>query len=114
MMCGNVTETRDGNNIPTVITYGTVGTVTRPLPHTGRAGIRHSGREDLSDGYDFYTGLPTSVTDVDNSVTTTTAYDILLRPTLVTNASGITSFENKVQTDYHDHDRFVVTKADLA
>jgi RHS repeat-associated protein len=109
---GNVTSTVDGNGNSTAITYGNVGDYSNLYPTQV---VRASGTgvaRTMQSGYDFYTGLVTSVTDYDNSVTTTTTYDIKLRPTLVTNADGST-LENEVRMDYHDHDRFIVTKADL-
>ncbi|MBX3267148.1 MAG: hypothetical protein KF831_10610 [Acidobacteria bacterium] len=44
--------------------------------------------------YDFYTGLPTSSTDVDNGVTNATEYDALGRPTKAIRALGVTGLES--------------------
>lgn len=44
--------------------------------------------------YDFYTGLVTSSTDVDNGVTNATVYDALGRPTKSIRALGVTGLES--------------------
>ncbi len=117
---GNVTSTVDGNGVSTVTTYDCINGASSCAAEYEdlypTQVVRASGTGvalTMRSGYDFYTGLVTSVTDHDNGVATTTAYDIRLRPTLVKNADGITNFENRVQTTYYDHARFIVTKADL-
>jgi len=63
--------------------------------------------------YDFATGLVTSVTDADNSVTTSTSHDVFGRPTLVKAADGVTGTETDTVTIYSDVDRRVIVKSDL-
>ncbi|NMS02111.1 hypothetical protein HKB36_03590, partial [Vibrio parahaemolyticus] len=62
--------------------------------------------------YDFYTGLVTTATDVDNNVSTVTEYDALGRPVKVRSAAG-TALESWVRTEYDDVNRRVVTRADI-
>jgi YD repeat-containing protein len=62
--------------------------------------------------YDFNTGLITSVTDADNSVTTITTYDDLGRPILVRAAAGLPE-ETQTSTAYFDSERRVVVRSDL-
>src|SRR5205085_8473782 len=61
--------------------------------------------------YDFYTGLVTQVTDVENNVIAKTTYDALGRPTLVQEAYG-TAIEKRTATEYSDSLRRVVVRAD--
>lgn len=63
--------------------------------------------------YDFYTGLPTSSTDVDNGVTNATEYDALGRPVKAISALGVTGLESWTQTEYNDVERRVVVRSDL-
>ena len=62
--------------------------------------------------YDFYTGLVTSATDIDNNITSATEYDALGRPTKAAAAIGTTQ-EIWTQTVYDDINRRVISKADL-
>jgi RHS repeat-associated protein len=116
---GNVTSAVDGNANTTAITYGCINGAStcsaeyKDLYPTQVEQASGTGvASTIQTEYDFYTGLATSLKDYDNNVTTTTEYDIKLRPILVTNADGST-LENQVRTDYHDYDRFIVTMADL-
>jgi len=113
---GNVTHITDANNNDTVITYGNItcpsGTVTGLYPTLTEVAEGTSVERTTSSIYDCYTGLTTSATDEDNDVTTVMVYDDLGRPTIVKNAYG-TVLESWVQTEYHDADRYVITKADL-
>ncbi|MEP6849539.1 MAG: RHS repeat-associated core domain-containing protein, partial [Acidobacteriota bacterium] len=63
--------------------------------------------------YDFYTGLVTSATDVDNGITNATVYDALGRPVKAITASGDTTYESWTTTTYNDVDRYLVVKSDL-
>jgi RHS repeat-associated protein len=63
--------------------------------------------------YDFYTGLTTSSTDVDNNVTTETEFDILGRSLKIKAAVG-TAKEIWTQNEYSDLDRRVITRSDLS
>lgn len=62
--------------------------------------------------YDFYTGLVTTATDVDNNVSTVTEYDALGRPTKVRNAAN-TALESWTRTEYDDVNRRVVVRSDI-
>lgn len=65
-----------------------------------------------SAAYDFYSGLVTSSTDVDNNLTNATVYDRFGRPTKVISALG-TPLEAWTQTTYNDTQRFIVVRSDL-
>ena len=62
--------------------------------------------------YDFYTGLATQVTDVDNNVSTATSYDVFGRPTLVRAAKDKPE-ETRARTEYDDTLRRVIVRSDL-
>lgn len=62
--------------------------------------------------YDFYTGLVTTATDIDNNVSTITTYDGLGRPILVRAAAGLAA-ERQTSTHYFDAERRVVVRSDL-
>jgi len=72
----------------------------------GWAGDEPAGLHGLWRGkHDFYTGLPTSSTDVDNGVTNATEYDALGRPSKAIGALGVTGLEAWTQTEYDDINR---------
>jgi RHS repeat-associated protein len=108
--------TTDANGIVTQVTYGNVagpsGNVTDVYPTQTVTAYGTSQARTSSAVYDFYTGLVTSATDVDNSVTNSMEYDDLGRPTKAITADG-TALESWTTTEYHDEDRFVVVKSDL-
>ena len=110
------TSTTDANDNDTTITYGNVtcpgGTVTDLYPTLTVVADGTTIERTSSAVYDCYTGLVTTATDEDNDVSVVTEYDDLGRPLKVRNAYG-TALESWVQTEYHDADRYVVTKADL-
>lgn len=113
---GNVIETTDANGNRTQITYGSIvtptGTVSNLYPTQTVAASETAIQRTSTAEYDFYTGLVTSVTDVDNSVTSGTEYDALGRPTKVMAAVG-TPLEIWTQTEYNVAARRVITRSDL-
>ncbi len=114
---GNVTQTTDANNTVTQITYGDVagpnGNVTGLYPTQTVAAHGTPLARTSTAVYDFYTGLPTSSTDVDNGVTNATEYDPLGRPTKAISALGVNGLESWTQTEYNDVARRVIVRSDL-
>lgn len=109
---GNPTRQTDANGNATEITYGPINGFgdlypTQTITAFGTAVARTSATT-----YDFSTGLPTAVTDVDNNATTITEYDILRRPIKVRNAAG-TALESWTTTEYRDSTRTVVVRSDI-
>jgi RHS repeat-associated protein len=95
---GNQTEyTYDANNLYVVETKVAKGTTVQ---------------RTTTNQYDFYTGLETQETDVDNNITDKTTYDVFGRPTLMQEAFG-TGVERRTSTEYSDTARRVITRADL-
>jgi RHS repeat-associated protein len=62
--------------------------------------------------YDFYTGLVTTATDVDNQVSTITEYDILGRPIKVRTAAN-SALESWTRTEYSDSNRRIIVRSDI-
>ena len=113
---GMPVSTSDANGIVTQITYGNIagpsGNVTDLYPTQTITAYGTGVARTSSAVYDFYTGLVTSATDVDNNITNATEYDNLGRPVKAISALG-TSLEAWTTTEYHDAERFVVVKSDL-
>ncbi len=113
--------TTDANGVVTTITYGCVdgnmscaGTLSNLYPTKTETASNYSTLKRTSTAvYDFYTGLVTSSTDVDNNLTNATEYDALGRPKKSIVAQG-TALESWTTTDYYDAGRYVVVKSDLA
>jgi RHS repeat-associated protein len=108
--------TTDARGTQTQIIYGPIagpnGTVTDLYPTETKAAYNTSVQKIARMEYDFYTGLVTRATDVDNNVSLSTVYDALGRPTLVKAAEG-TAIETRTATEYNDAQRYVVVRADL-
>jgi RHS repeat-associated protein len=119
---GNVTETTDANGVQSTITYGCIDGSSSCTSTPEFAGLYPTKTEVASNystlkrtstaTYDFHTGVVLTTTDVDNGLTNSTEYDDLGRPTKAITADG-DDLESWVVTEYHDEDRFVVTKGDL-
>ena len=104
--------TTDARGLKTFVTYGTIGTVSDLYPTEIKTAyetpqVRTERRE-----YDLGTGLITKVTDGDNNVATSTSFDAVGRPVLVTAAEGKTE-ETKTAYTYSDLQRRVITRSDL-
>ena len=108
--------TTDANGNVTQITYGNVagpsGNVTDLYPTQTVAAYGTSIARTSAAVYDFYTGLVTTATDVDNNVSVVTEYDALGRPTKVRSAAG-TPLEAWTTTTYDDINRMVIVRSDL-
>jgi len=108
---GKLIQTADARGTQTVLTYGSVGGFdlypTQIETAYGTSVQRTETRE-----YDFYTGLATQVTDVDNNVSTATSYDVFGRPTLVRAAKDKPE-ETRARTEYDDTLRRVIVRSDL-
>jgi YD repeat-containing protein len=110
---GNRLRTYDGKNIRTEYYYRAVN-LTRDVFLTDEiTAFGTSVQRTTTYDYDFWTGVKTKAIDVDNNITTTTAYDVFGRPTLVKEAEG-TAVERRTATEYSDTDRRVITRADLS
>lgn len=115
---GMPTQTTDANGVQTTITYGGIygpsGYVYDLYPTQTVAASNYSSLDlTTSASYDFYTGLVTTVTDNDNSVSTVTTYDAVGRPTKVESADG-TALESWTQYTYNDTSRYVIVRSDIA
>jgi RHS repeat-associated protein len=109
---GNRLRTYDGKNIRTEYYYRAVN-LTRDVFLTDEiTAFGTSVQRTTTYDYDFWTGVKTKTIDVDNNITTTTAYDVFGRPTLVKEAEG-TAVERRAATEYSDTARRVITRADL-
>ena len=110
---GNPTQTTDAKGVTNTITYGAVNGYTGLYPTQIETASNYSSLKRTSTTqYDFYTGLVTTATDVDNNVSTATYYDELGRPEKVAAAVG-TSSEIWTQTVYDDENRMVIVKSDV-
>jgi RHS repeat-associated protein len=111
---GNVTLTKDGKDIETKFTYGSVGGFSDLYPTRIEKAFNYTSLKLTTDrAYDFSTGLETIVTDVDNNVSTVTSYDDFGRPTLVEAANGL-AVETQTATTYSDAGRYVIVQSDLS
>jgi hypothetical protein len=108
---GKLISTTDARGTQTVLTYGSVGGFDI-YPTQIQTAYGTSVQRTETRVYDFYTGLVTRVTDVDNNVSTFTDYDPFGRPTLVKAAEGKPE-ETRTVTIYSDVDRRVIVKADM-
>ena len=113
----NPIQTTDAKGVQSTVTYGSVttpsGIVTGLYPtQTETASNNSAVRRTTTATYDFYTGLITSTTDVDNNLTSATEFDDLGRPTKEITAVG-TPLEVWTQTVYDDAGRKVIAKSDI-
>ena len=114
---GNTTSTTDVKGVQTTITYGAVngpnGAVSNLYPTKTETASNYTALKRTSTAsYDFYTGLVTLATDVDNNISTGTDYDDLGRPIKVKAAVG-TVHEAWTQTFYDNIARRVIVKSDI-
>lgn len=109
---GNLTLTTDAEGRQTQYTYGPVNGfsnlyITQAVAQPGTTLQGTTQKE-----YDFYSGLLSRSTDVDNDVANTNTYDAFGRPTLVILAAGKTE-ETRTATTYSDAARRIVVQSDL-
>jgi RHS repeat-associated protein len=109
---GNITLSTDAKGYQTQITYGAVGGFTDLYPTQIIVAYGTPVQRTSTTVYDFYSGLVTSSTDVDNNLTAATVYDALGRPTTAKAGVG-TPLEVWTQTEYNDTERRVVMRSDL-
>lgn len=113
---GNEILLTDANGNKTEITYGDVsgpvGVVNGLYPTRTVRAYGSAIRLISTASYDYYTGLATRVTDVDNNVSTETEYDALGRPTRIKEAVG-TPQEVWTRTEYNDVLGRVIVRSDL-
>jgi RHS repeat-associated protein len=109
---GKLVRTTDARGIQTKFTYGTVGSVADMYPTLVESALETPVQRKVSQEYDFYTGLVTKTTDVDNGISTKTTYDAIGRPTLVQSAFNLPE-ETQAATQYFDSLRRVVVRSDL-
>lgn len=110
---GNPTLTTDAKGVTSTITYGAVNGYTGLYPTQTVAASNYTAVKRTSTAtYDFYTGLATSATDVDNNLTSATEYDALGRPKK-SKAAVNTPNEIWSQTEYDDVNRRVIVRSDL-
>ncbi|MBK7707807.1 MAG: RHS repeat protein [Acidobacteria bacterium] len=118
---GAPTVTTDANGVQTAVTYGCIDGAASCSPNLEnlyptkieKASNHSALKLTLAMRYDYFTGLPTLATDVDNGISTATYYDDLGRPVKVASAVG-TDDEVWVQTEYDVVNRRVITRADVA
>ncbi|MEN3325328.1 MAG: hypothetical protein V7638_135 [Acidobacteriota bacterium] len=109
---GSPTLTTDARGVQTQIIYGFVGTFTDLYPTEIKTALGTAVQRWEKREIDFNTSLVTTVTDWDNSISTSTQYDDLGRPTLVRVAKD-TPDEVQTSTQYFDLERRVVERSDL-
>jgi RHS repeat-associated protein len=109
---GNPTLITDAKGNQTYITYGAINGYAGLYPTQTETAYGTSVERTSVASYDFYTGLVTSATDVDNNVTSATEYDALGRP-VRSKAAVNTANEVWTQVEYDDLDRRVITRGDL-
>ncbi|MFV0387896.1 MAG: RHS repeat domain-containing protein [Pyrinomonadaceae bacterium] len=109
---GNPTLITNANGVNTKYTYGAVGGHSGLYPTQIETADGTAVKRTTATQYDFSTGVPILVTDIDNGVSTSTEYDPLGRPVKTKSAVG-TSSEAWTQVEYNDAARRVITKSDL-
>ena len=117
---GMPTVTADARGVETTITYGCIDGQPNCEPNLQNlystkvesASNYSSLKRTSASVYDFYTGVVTTATDVDNNVSIVTEYDDFGRPTKVRTAAG-TALEFWVQTEYNDVARKIIVRSDL-
>ena len=110
---GAPTLVTDARGNQTQFYYGPVGAFSDLYPTQVKTAYQTSVQRTVTRGYDFYTGLVTLVTDVDNNVSTSTDYDVFGRTILVREAKDKTT-ETQTTTVYSDTSRRVIVKRDLS
>ncbi|HSK73223.1 MAG TPA: RHS repeat-associated core domain-containing protein [Pyrinomonadaceae bacterium] len=117
---GMPTETTDARGVKTTFTYGCINGQTSCQSNEQNlyptkietASNYTSLKRTATTKYDFFTGLVTLTTDVDNNISTATEYDALGRPTIV-KAAVDTPQEVWTQTNYSDSARRIIVRSDL-
>jgi RHS repeat-associated protein len=109
---GNRTLTTDARGYQTQFIYDPINGYSNLYPTQTKTAYGTTVQRHSTQQYDFYTGLVTQSTDVDNNVITKTTYDVFGRPTLVEEADGTTK-ERRTATEYSDTMRRVITRSDL-
>jgi RHS repeat-associated protein len=102
----------DGLGYQTQFVYGLINGFGDLYPTQVKNAYGTAIQRTESREYDFYGGLVTRVTDVDNNVSTATTYDVFGRPTLVKAAEGKPE-ETRTATEYSDTARRVIVRSDL-
>ena len=109
---GMPTLSTDAKGYQTQITYGSINGYPDLYPTQTIAAYGTTIARTSTMNYDFATGLPTSMTDADNNLTSATTYDALGRPLKIAAAVG-TASEIWTQTEYDDLNRRVISRSDL-
>jgi RHS repeat-associated protein len=109
---GQLTQTTDARGSSTEYTYGLINGFSDLYPTETRLAAGTTVQRKETREYDFYTGVLTRITDVDNNVSTVSAYDVFGRPTLVKVAEGKPE-ETRTLTEYSDVNRRVIVRGDL-
>jgi RHS repeat-associated protein len=109
---GNPVLVTDANGINTRYTYGVVGGFADVYPTMMEVAYGTGVQRTTATQYDYWTGLATLTTDVENNVSTSTSYDMFGRATLVVAAVGKPE-ETRTATSYFDSARRVVVRSDL-
>jgi RHS repeat-associated protein len=109
---GNPTLTTDARGYQTQLYYASVGGFTDLYPTQIKTAFGTSVQRTETREYDFYTGLVTRATDADNNVSSSTAYDVFGRPTLV-RAAMDKDEEKHTRTEYDDTLRRVIVRSDV-
>ena len=110
---GNRTISTDARGVQSKLIYGTVGGVTDLYATEIILALTTTVQRKSSQVYDFNTGLVTSLTDVDNNVTSETDYDDLGRPREKRSAANVPNAKSVTRIEYSDVARRVITRSDL-
>jgi RHS repeat-associated protein len=109
---GNRTLATDARGIQTQYTYGAINGYTDLYLTETKVALGLTEQRTSSQEYDFWTGVVTLSTDVDNNVSTRMTYDDFGRSTLVSVAEDKPE-ETRIQTVYSDTLRRVIVRSDL-
>ena len=110
---GNPSMRTDERGNQTKFIYGDVGGFTDLYPTQIKSAFGTTVQRTENRAYDFYNGLATRVTDVDNDVATSTTYDVFGR-TLLVKAAEDKPEETRTATEYSDVNRRVIVRSDLS
>jgi len=114
---GNVTQTNDANSNVSKFSYASINGYTGLYPTQTIVGENVSNNSTIKRttnlDYDFWRGLVTLATDVDNNIKTKTTYDVFGRPTLVEEGGtgSPTVYLRQTSTEYSDTLRRVIVRS---
>jgi RHS repeat-associated protein len=110
---GNLVASIDARGTQTTYTYGATNGYSSLYPtQTVTASNYPSIARTTNKEFDFYSGLMTRATDVDNNVASSSTYDVFGRPILRKAAEGKAE-ETRTRSTYSDVNRRIIVRSDL-